>query len=299
MKRLILLALTLTLSIVAAMAQIVPDNCIPGVFSVSADKKVYFCKGNLQYQPSSNTWRFAEKQYTLLDDNPETHTTTSYTATSIDWIDLFGWGMWLDEINDKSMITNTSTDNSEYAPTLSEKNNSDTSLDDYLLDDYVEYYVFANNKKTVDGVEWMTLSYSEWYYLRFIRNNGSDLWGVAMVNGVNGMIILPDQWLDPEPDGKVFRSGVASNNGVEYFKTLNEYTAEQWSMMEAAGAVFLPAAGCRKGLSVRDVCCDGFYWLSASYDNENARRLYFNSSFVSLHRYYCHYGFSVRLVRPL
>ena len=32
------------------------------------EKKVHFSKGNLQYQASTNTWRFAEKQYDIIGD---------------------------------------------------------------------------------------------------------------------------------------------------------------------------------------------------------------------------------------
>ena len=48
------------------------EGALPGLFSVSDNKKVSFSKGNLQYQASTNTWRFAEQQYLYGD--------------------LFGWG---------------------------------------------------------------------------------------------------------------------------------------------------------------------------------------------------------------
>ncbi|MBO4245105.1 MAG: Ig-like domain-containing protein [Bacteroidales bacterium] len=259
----------------------IPSNCVAGVFSVGECKRVCFSKGNLQYQPSSSTWRFAQYQYTLLDDNTTTHNTTSYTPTSADWIDLFGWGMWLDEITDKAKITNTSTTNSDYAPAL----NSDNE--------------FASNKRTVDGAEWMTLSYSEWYYLRYTRTNASKLFGVATVNGVNGLILLPDGWTDPKPDGKEFKSGVASSSGVDYYKTVNEYTAAQWIEMESAGAVFLPAAGYRNGASVDNVGYGGYYWSSAAHSATYACYLGFNSGNVYAYNGYRCDGQSVRLVRSL
>ena len=39
------------------------DGAVNGMFSVSESHRVYFSKGNLQYQASSNTWRFAENQW--------------------------------------------------------------------------------------------------------------------------------------------------------------------------------------------------------------------------------------------
>ena len=62
-------------------------------------------------------------------------------------------------------------------------------------------------------------------------------WGLGTVNGVQGMILLPDEWagsalvLTPE-------------YGREQYAN-NVYTLEQWTAMEAGGAVFLPAAGYR------------------------------------------------------
>ena len=250
-------------------------------FTVGEGKTVAFSKGNLQYQPSSNTWRFADKQYTLLDNNTSSHTTTSYTPTSEDWIDLFGWGMWLDEITDKAKITNTSTTSSQYAPALTDDN------------------VFAENHRTVGGELWQTLSIAEWDYLINTRTNATKLRGVATVNGVNGLILLPDEWSDPMPCDKPFKSGFASSNGIGYYKTVNEYTAAQWTEMEALGAVFLPAAGYRYGTSVRIVGNNGLYWSSTAYDTDYARDLYFYSDYVYLYDYYRYYGRSVRLVRSL
>lgn len=58
-----------------------------GVFSVSADKQVSFSKGNLQYQASTNTWRFAENQTDYIGNS-----NSNISATYDGWIDLFGWG---------------------------------------------------------------------------------------------------------------------------------------------------------------------------------------------------------------
>jgi uncharacterized repeat protein (TIGR02543 family) len=72
-------------------------------FSVRANKMVRFSRGNLQYQASTNTWRFAENQYdTIGADN------TNISATNTGWIDLFGWGTG-------SNPTNTSTNNGDYS----------------------------------------------------------------------------------------------------------------------------------------------------------------------------------------
>ena len=42
----------------------IPTGAVDGLFTINDQGgKVYFSKGNLQYQASTNTWRFAEHQW--------------------------------------------------------------------------------------------------------------------------------------------------------------------------------------------------------------------------------------------
>ena len=250
-----------------------PENCIAGVFTVGPCKHVIFSKGNLQYQPSTNTWRFAEQQYTLLDANIEEHTTTSYTATSTDWIDHFGWGMWLDEITDKAKITNTSTTNSQYAPTLTDDNE------------------FAENHRTVDGEQWLTLSRAEWVYLFNTRATTNDIrYSKAKVHGVNGLVLLPDTW------NGTYTFANKNTSGASFAEIAND----DWATLESEGAVFLPAAGNRYGTSVYRVGSYGYYWSGTARSETDAYGLYFLSGNVGPADYGSRYsGRSVRLVRGL
>ena len=201
------------------------------------------------------------------------------TSAAGPWIDLFGWGTW---------TKNGIAPNSTFTTAADYKTGVVSSGD------------FENVCKEGIGSEWKTLSYDEWYYLRNTRTNASKLYGVATVNGVNGLILLPDEWTDPKPDGKEFTSGVASSFGVDYYKTVNEYTAAQWVQMESAGAVFLPAAGNRDGTSVYGVGSGGNYWSSSAFGADSARFLYFYSGLVyASSSYDRYYGHSVRLVRGL
>ena len=43
-----------------------PIGAIDGMFSVSDNIQVFFSQGNLQYQPSTNTWRFANNSWDLI-----------------------------------------------------------------------------------------------------------------------------------------------------------------------------------------------------------------------------------------
>ena len=118
-----------------------PDYIIPGLFEigqvaryfdydthepVQKPKQVYFSKGNLQYQASTRTWRFAEHQYDMVgtihsnQEDGDTHfgnvkegTTYSDNAlistTYSGWIDLFGWGTANAPANVTTDVNNYST----------------------------------------------------------------------------------------------------------------------------------------------------------------------------------------------
>ena len=238
-----------------------------GVFSISTSKQVTFSKGNLQYHPANNEWRFAESQIDYIG-NANGNISSIYNG----WIDLFGWS--------------TSTTNFGVS----------TSTD---YDDYSGSFVdWGTNKIGNDAPNtWRTLTYDEWYYLRYTRTNANDLVGVAQVNGVNGLVFLPDNWTCPA--GVTFKSGFHSSNGVEYYAAYQTFTAEQWVKLEAAGAVFLPAAGHRNGTFVYGVQYYGGYWSATEYNSNFANGLYF----VSYEAYMCdlnrYYGLSVRLVKDL
>ncbi len=252
-----------------------------GVFSVSADKQVTFSQGNLQYTQSTNTWSFAENQYDYIGtDNVTGGSVTSdpnwgdeKDGTALaDKVDLFCWS-------------------------TSANNFGVSTSDDY--DDYSGSFIdWGTNKIGNDAPNtWRTLSDSEWYYLRYTRTNANDLVGVAQVNGVNGLIFLPDNWTCPA--GVTFKSGFHSEYSVEAYGQYQTFSADQWSKLESAGAVFLPAAGYRVGSSVDYVQDDGYYWSATVLNSLDAYYLYFDSDGAGMGTYDRYYGQSVRLVKDL
>ena len=239
-----------------------------GTFSVSADKQVTFSKGNLQYTQSTNTWSFAENQYDYLGE-----ANIAIDADVLaDKVDLFGWSTGATNFG-----VSTSKDNNDYSGS------------------FVDW---GTNKIGNDAPNnWRTLSYDEWSYLLNTRTNASDLRGVAQVNGVNGLIFLPDNWTCPA--GVTFKSGFHSSYGVEYYAAYQTFTADQWSKLEAAGAVFLPAAGYRNGSNVYNVQNHGFYWSATEDYSSSAFSLLFSSGGASMRGYHRSFGLSVRLVKDL
>ena len=233
-------------------------------FSVSATEQVTFSKGNLQYHPAKKQWRFAEHQTDYIGD-----ANSNISSTYHGWIDLFGWGTG-------DMPTKFSTSNSVYSRFVDWGTNK-----------------IGNNAPNT----WRTLTYGEWNYLLKNRTNASSLCGVAQVGGVNGLILLPDTWICPE--GVTFKSGFHGRYGKDYYAAYQTFTAEQWSKLEAAGAVFLPAAGYRHGTLVYFVQYYGYYWSATEGNGGYAYFLYFYSdgAYVSYNGRVL--GHSVRLVKDL
>ena len=202
----------------------VPEGALNGLFSVSADKKVRFSKGNLQYQASTDTWRFAENQYDFIGEGNK-----NISSTYDGWIDIFGWG----------------TGNN---PTL-----STTSTSAYSV--YVEW----GNNIDVNGTnKWYTLTVDEWVYIFGGRTNASSLYGAASINGINGVVILPDNWI--LPSGLTFNAGMATSGS---YGSVNTYSMSELQQLEANGAVFLPASGYRYGKSFYQED-NGTYWSSSA-----------------------------------
>ena len=108
---------------------------------------------------------------------------------------------------------------------------------------------------------------------------------------------MPDNWTCP--GGVTFKSGFHSNYGVDYYAAYQTFTADQWSKLEAAGAVFLPAAGYRYGSNVYDVQNFGYYWSATEYDSYVVYYLSFYSDRAKMNGSNRRYGRSVRLVKDL
>ena len=100
-------------------------------------------------------------------------------------------------------------------------------------------------------------------------------YGVAEVNGVQGLVLLPDDWVLPE--GVTFNIGVAIGMDSKYYKTKNLLSLEEWTKMEAAGAVFLPAAGYRIETDILFDGDDGYYLSSTAKNTDEMCLMVFNS----------------------
>ena len=207
-----------------------------GVFSVAEGKTVTFSPGNLQYTQSTNTWSFATEQYNIIG-------TSNIQDNSLsDTIDLFTWGS-----GNNPMGCATTT--------------------------FVDW-----GTNTIDGViggTWRTMNQTEWNYLINQRENASNLIGIAQIENINGLIILPDHWINPA--GISFKSGFHQNSGSIYYAEQQRYTIQEWKIMESAGAIFIPAAGCRTELEYSGENEHGYLWLP----DTPSLMVHFNSKGIS------------------
>ena len=220
---------------------------LPGAFSVSATKQVWFSQGNLQYQASTNTWRMAEHQYDYVG-NDNALIGENYTG----WIDLFGWATSGNSASGTAYQPwSISTTNSYYGPAISSGEWTAANSD----------WGVVNAAQLGSG--WRTLTHDEWVYLTNTRTNASSLRTFATVNGVVGLILMPDGWT---ADGVSLTITTANY-------TSNDISLAQWNTLEEQGCVFLPSAGYRGGDN--NTTCDlvqdhGSYWSSTAYNLEHA-----------------------------
>ena len=234
-----------------------PDGAINSLFSIDSTKQVYFSHGNLQYQASTKTWKFAEHQWDFIGDDNK-NISSSYAG----WIDLFGWGT-----------------------------GNDPSLSSILKDDYKTFCDWGENE-VVNNKIWRTLTKEEWEYLLYDRETVSGIRYVkAIVNGINGIILLPDNWKASNYKLKVKNQARAAFNS-------NIVSPTDWvNKFETYGAVFLPAAGCRRmGNDIAYVGTHGSYWTSSNSLNNTAYSFIFENCCMDIHDYYTTLGHNVRLV---
>ena len=278
----------------------VPEGAIDGLFSVSPTQKVYFSQGNLQYQASTNTWRFAEHQWDFVGSEVVHQGEPGGTVTGSSnhlvseayegWIDLFAFGT--SGYNHGAVCYQpwaTSSNKSDYYPYGSPS---------YNLYDQTGQADWGCNSISNGGNapnKWRTLKKEEMLYLLYSRNTEVSFVR-AMVNGIKGMLLFPDDW-----DVSTYQLNSQNEGDVPY--DVNEITLSVWcDVLEPSGVAFFPAAGLRQGSDVFVVNSWGQYTLSSVFDEMHVFRFGFNEGINSSGVDYGSYrnnANSVRLVRDV
>lgn len=255
------------------------------LFSIAPDKQARFSRGNLQYQASTKTWRFAENQYDYIgQDN------SKISSTNDGWIDLFGHG--------------TSGWNSGKTKAYQPFSKSEEAKD------YFVGSLTGKNKQADWGVHnaisnggnksqmWRTPTLDEWEYLLITRQcspvgeTENARFVKARVNNVNCIILFPDNYSHPKSVNiPVHINRPALNYGS------NTYNLSEWRKMEKAGAILLPASGNRIGEETLNVGDGGCYSTSSDYEQTGHWHILFSDKTVQSDHYRnnaC--GFAVRLI---
>ena len=246
-----------------AHEEVIENEELTGLFTVnSSGKQVVFSKGNLQYKASINEWQFAPNQYAIIGEKNK-----NIAADYDGWIDLFGWGTG-------SNPALASTNSGAYSTFTDWGTNTISNGGDH---------------------KWHTLGMDEWDYIINQRPAGKH--APALIAGINGHVLLPDEWT--QPYGTSFDPSATKPED-------NTYTAEEWQKMEENGAVFLPCAGTRSDKESNTTVSHpnkvGIYWSSTPETEDPSKENYAQSVYImgqyiidNINPY--SNGLSVRLVR--
>jgi len=278
----------------------VPEGAIPFYYTIGPGKKVYFSKGNLQYNPNGGTheniegdtinglWRFAATQYEFL--GTKCYGNRCPTANMNTWMDLLGWGT--SGYNGKEAAC-CSTNDAKYAPT-------GTNIAETYYD-WGVYNAISNGGNEPDI--WRTLTKDEWFWLVQLRDSAFQKCGLAQIKidyntSYYGLILLPDEWIWPQGFTKINHP---ENYYLIYYSN-NSFSMSQWQQFEQNGAVFLPAAQFRSGEeSMYEYSILGSYWSASSSSQGSAASFVFKED-TDIYPYTAgspHSGYSVRLVHDV
>lgn len=272
MKKLLVIAAVMLCAFSACKKEELPQGSFEAKFSIADERQVTFSKGNLQYNVAEKYWRFAEHQYDFIGLDNE-----NIGTPNAEWIDLFGWGTSCYLQGAKCYVVNDyyqpQYDNGKL--NLNHENGADWGVN-----------CIRNGGNAWDM--WHTLNDLEWEYIMFYRKDADQKCCQAFIDGIRGLMLLPDEWT--QPDGVSFATDA---EGWQY----NNYDLQEWQLLENAGAVFLPAAGYRINNDVRSIGEEGRYWTASGCDLHHATSmLFYHVLYGTQDAQAKGYGYSVRLV---
>ena len=236
-----------------------PEGAVDGLFSISENKQVYFSQGNLQYQPSSNTWQFARNQYDIIERNDYLQIDENYDG----WIDAFAWGTsGIDHGAECYQPWATILDDSSYFA----YGDAACNLYDKTGQADWGYNAIQNGGNRVG--QWRTLSKEEWEYVfdKRVTSSGARF-AYAVVNGVLGTVLFPDDW-----DASVYTFDQVNVKRVFSASITNVISETDWHALHyQCGLVFLPNYQ-RAGLYWSSSCNNTYdeYGMNCAYSLANA-----------------------------
>ncbi len=285
-----------TLTPITVTAPQVP-GALSGLFSINdSHDLVYFSQGNLQAQwDKTNSywkWMFAEYQHEYIQNFQANVRPNS--PENGDKIDLFGWSALYCFFG-----INDSDDDDNYSGPFFD-------------------WGWSNIINGGGNKQWRTPSESEFNYILNRRLSGNQIAGEDNAryirvqlgkaeDSIKGIVLFPDHFILPTLEHTTITwNDINEENSPGVILHWGD-----WGKMEAAGAVFLPAAGYREGKEVTLVGLnypEGNYWTSSQGSAEKfAYCMDFGKYKDDYENYYYRIyfpdysrssGFSVRLVGP-
>ena len=239
-------------------------------FTVGNGQRVMFAPGNLQYIGSAATpyWKFADNQWDLLPNTDQFS-----NSENIDR-DRFGWGTsGYDHGATCYQPWSTGSEANYYAYGDATKDLQDAK-DDGSMQGMADWgYNAIQNGGNQENSGWRTLTKNEWVSVFNTRSTAEGIrWARATVAGVQGYILLPDNWTTAIYE-------LTNPNGGNYAS--NTFTDEEWNeTFEPNHAVFLPnTRGAIYGPGIL-YPNDSFYWSDTHYSGNlrSSQDLYLGNS---------------------
>ena len=195
------------------------EGALPGVFTLKDGKKIRFAQGNLQFNPKKYEFRFAKEQYETLGKEANEKCAPNYDG----WIDIFGWGTsgymgcqpFEDDLNEK-----------DYGPASGDLTGENANYDWGV-------YNPITNGGNKEGL-WRTPTSEEMRYILAERPNAAKLKLKCMVCGVEGFIIMPDDFWSIRLR---FPIEISSTDPKD-----NQFDKDQWEFLESVGVLFIPSS---------------------------------------------------------
>lgn len=226
-----------------------------GYFTTSMNTAITFSPGNLWFRPSDSLWKMPDHQWDTAGQVSNSQVAEGYTG----WVDAMAWAT---SGFNGIFPYDTALTGSYFGNGLNDLNGSNY--------DWGFYNSINYNRTTFPPDTWRTPTDAEWTYIFNTRPNAANLKGFATVNGIHGLVLLPDDW-PGTPFGCTFVPQPVS-------WTVNVYNGIFWTAMEKNGAVFLPASGYLHRSATPMHCHDqgtqGFYWSDKSSPTNNGFAYY-------------------------
>ena len=175
--------------------------------------------------------------------------------------------------------------------------------------DFFQWNYYAEKSSWGNIEHWRPFSRTEILYILNKRPNAEKLRFLASVDGINGLVLLPDNWdirnIIVDQSIPIELKRIPKTEELKFSK--NKYSKQQWGIMQSYGAIFLPAAGyakieenkkySTKNIEYKFQNMKGYYWTSTLLKDETkACCLVFDENGIDIRALNKNYQCTIRLI---